>query len=253
VSNASRVDFNCDLGEGVGDDAAILPFISSASIACGFHAGSPQTMQATVALCSAHGVAIGAHPAFQDRENFGRTAQDISVNDAYALTLYQMSALDGFVRAAGVRLHHVKPHGAFYNQAARDRGLADAIAAAVRDYDPGLILYGLAGSALTAAGETLGLRVAHEAFAERRYEADGSLTPRSRPDASIEDVATAAAQVRQMLLQGTVTVRTGEQISLRADSICLHGDRADAPAFARELRIAIASSGFVVQTMERTQ
>ncbi|WP_368564882.1 5-oxoprolinase subunit PxpA [Pseudoxanthomonas sp. UTMC 1351] len=253
MSNAPRVDFNCDLGEGIGDDAAILPFISSASIACGFHAGSPQTMQATVALCRAHGVAIGAHPAFQDRENFGRTAQDISANDAYALTLYQVAALDGFVRAAGTRMHHVKPHGAFYNQAARDRVLADAIAAALRDYDPGLILYGLAGSALTAAGEALGLQIAHEVFAERRYETDGTLTPRSLPDAGIEDVATAAAQVRQMLLQGTVTARTGEQVPLRADSICLHGDRTDAPAFARGLRAAIESSGFIVQTVERTQ
>jgi 5-oxoprolinase (ATP-hydrolysing) subunit A len=253
VSNAPRIDFNCDLGEGVGDDAAILPFISSASIACGFHAGSPQTMRATVALCREHRVAIGAHPAFQDRENFGRTAQDISANDAYALTLYQVAALDGFVRTAGTRLHHVKPHGAFYNQAARDRSLADAIAAAVRDYDPGLILYGLAGSALTAAGEMLGLQVAHEAFAERRYEADGTLTPRSRPDASIEDVATAAAQVRQMLQQGALSARTGERVPLRADSICLHGDRADASIFARALRTAIESAGFTIQTMERTE
>ncbi|MEJ1098645.1 MULTISPECIES: 5-oxoprolinase subunit PxpA [unclassified Pseudoxanthomonas] len=253
MSNPPRVDFNCDLGEGVGDDAGILPFISSASIACGFHAGSPQTMQATVALCQVHGVAIGAHPAFQDRENFGRTTQDISASDAYALTLYQVSALGGFVRAAGALLHHVKPHGAFYNQAARDRVLADAIAAAVRDYDPGLILYGLAGSALTAAGESLGLQVAHEVFAERRYEADGTLTPRSRPDASIEDVATAAAQVRQMLQQSVVTARTGEVVPLRADSICLHGDRPDAPAFARGLRAAIESSGFTIQTMERTE
>jgi UPF0271 protein len=253
MSNAARVDFNCDLGEGVGDDAAILPFISSASIACGFHAGSPQTMRATIALCLAQGVAIGAHPAFQDRENFGRSAQDILANDAYALTLYQVAALDGFVRAAGARLHHVKPHGAFYNQAARDRDLAGAIATAVRDHDPGLILYGLAGSALTAAGETLGLQVAHEAFAERRYEADGTLTPRSLPDASIEDVATAAAQVRQMLQHGAITARTGERVPLRADSICLHGDRPDAPLFARGLRAAIESSGFTIQTMERTE
>ena len=253
MSNAARIDFNCDLGEGIGDDAAILPFVSSASIACGFHAGSPQTMQATVALCLANGVAIGAHPAFQDRENFGRTAQDISANDAYALTLYQVAALDGFTRAAGARLRHVKPHGAFYNQAARDRDLAEAIATAVRDHDPRLILYGLAGSALTSAGETLGLQVAHEAFAERRYEADGTLTPRSLPDASIEDVATAAAQVRRILQHGAVIARTGERVPLRADSICLHGDRPDAPVFARGLRAAIESSGFTIQTMERTE
>ncbi|HEX7801923.1 MAG TPA: 5-oxoprolinase subunit PxpA [Pseudoxanthomonas sp.] len=245
------IDFNCDLGEGVGDDAAILPFISSASIACGFHAGSPELMRETVNLCGEHGVAIGAHPSFADRENFGRIAQSISPGDAYALTLYQIGALDAFVRAAGLRLNHVKPHGAFYNQAARDRELADAIAAAVRDYDPGLILYGLAGSALTQAGAARGLRVAQEAFAERRYEADATLTPRSRADANIEHSAEAAIQVAALLRDGAVTARTGEPVPLHADSICLHGDRPDAARFARELRTAIENAGFDVRAPER--
>nr|WP_298130466.1 5-oxoprolinase subunit PxpA [uncultured Pseudoxanthomonas sp.] len=245
------IDFNCDLGEACGDDAAILPYISSASIACGFHAGSPETMRRTVALCIAHGVAIGAHPSHADRENFGRVAHPITPEDAYALTLYQIGALDGFVRAAGARLHHVKPHGALYNQAAREPGLADAIARAVRDHDAALVLYGLSGSALTAAGERLGLQVAHEAFAERRYEADATLTPRTHGDASIEDLPTAAAQVARMLEAGRVVARTGESVTLRADSICLHGDRPDAAAFARGLRDTIEAAGFAIRTMER--
>lgn len=247
----SQIDFNCDLGEGVGDDAAILPFISSASIACGFHAGSPELMRETVSLCRIHGVAIGAHPSFADRENFGRTAQTISPGDAYALTLYQIGALDAFVRAAGLRLNHVKPHGAFYNQAAHDRELAEAIAAAVRDYDPGLILYGLAGSVLTGAGTALDLQVVHEAFAERRYEADATLTPRSHPDASLDDPADAAAQAVLLLRDGVAIARTGERLALRADSLCLHGDRPDAVAFARELRSAIQKSGFLIHAPER--
>lgn len=245
------IDFNCDLGEECGDDAAILPHISSASIACGFHAGSPETMRRTVALCIAHGVAIGAHPSHADRANFGRVAHPITPEDAYALTLYQIGALDGFVRAAGARLHHVKPHGALYNQAARDPGLADAIARAVRDHDAALVLYGLSGSALTAAGERLGLQVAHEAFAERRYEADATLTPRTHADASIEDLPTAAAQVARMLEAGRVIARTGESVALRADSICLHGDRPDAAAFARGLRETIEAAGFAIRTVER--
>lgn len=248
---ARVVDFNCDLGEGVGDDAALMPFISSASIACGFHAGSPELMRETVKLCGEHGVAIGAHPSFADRENFGRSAQSISPGDAYALTLYQIGALDAFVRAAGLRLNHVKPHGAFYNQAARNRELADAVATAVRDYDPGLILFGLAKSVLTDAGSALGLQIVHEAFAERRYEADATLTPRSHPDASLDDPADAAAQAVLLLRDGVAIARTGERLALRADSLCLHGDRPDAVAFARELRAAIEKSGFLIRAPER--
>ena len=245
------IDFNCDLGEDCGDDAALLPFISSASIACGFHAGSPVTMQKTVALCLANGVAIGAHPSHADRANFGRIPHAIEPAAAYALALYQVAALDGFVRAAGGRLHHVKPHGALYNQAAQDAALAGAIAQAVCDHDPGLVLYGLSGSALTAAGERLGLKVAHEAFAERRYESDASLTPRTHADACLPSVEASVAQVTRMLREGAVVSRTGPPVPLHADSICLHGDRADAAAFARALREAIEAAGFAVRTMER--
>lgn len=245
------VDFNGDLGEG-GDDAALLPYLSSASIACGWHAGDADTMRATVALCIAHGVAIGAHPSLPDREGFGRRELPVSPDQVYAMTLYQIGALDGFVRAAGARLHHVKPHGALYNQAARDPKLAEAIARAAHDFDPALRLYGLANSALTAAGESLGLHVVHEAFAERRYRHDGSLVPRSEPDAQIHDVDLAAQQVAQMLRAGRVTTREGKEIAIRADSICLHGDRADAAHFATRLRAAIESAGFSVRSPARS-
>jgi len=245
------IDFNCDLGEGIGDDAALMPHISSASIACGWHAGDATTMQQAVALCIAHGVGIGAHPSLPDREGFGRRELPITPTQVHALTLYQIGALAAFAHAVGTRLHHVKPHGALYNLAARDRAIADAIATAVRDFDPGLVLYGLARSALTAAGETLGLRVAHEAFAERRYERDGSLTPRSEPDAVIGDVDLAAQQVAQMLRARSVTARSGDIVPIRADTICLHGDRRDAVGFAAALRRAIEGAGYAVRTMER--
>ena len=248
---APVIDFNCDLGEGLGDDAALMPFISSASIACGFHAGSPELMRDTVKLCGEHGVAIGAHPSFDDRENFGRIAQSVSSDEVYALTLYQIGALDAFVRAAGLRLNHVKPHGALYNLAARDRVTADAVAAAVRDHDPHLILYGLAASTLTDAGIAIGLKVAHEAFVERRYEADATLTPRSHADASIDDPAAAAAQATLLLRDGVVIARTGERLALHADSLCLHGDRPDAVGYAHQLRAAIEKSGFHVRAPER--
>ena len=241
----TRIDFNCDLGEG-GDDAALLPCLSSASITCGFHAGDPASMQGTVALCLEHGVAIGAHPSLPDREGFGRRELPVTANEAYALTLYQIGALQAFVHAAGARLHHVKPHGALYNLSARDPGLAEAIAHAVRDADPELILYGLASSESTAAGERLGLRVAHEAFAERRYEADGRLAPRGTPGAVIATLEESLAQVRQLLREGSVTACTGERVRLRADTLCLHGDRPDAVDFARGLRRSLLDEGIEI-------
>lgn len=248
----ASIDFNCDLGEGMGNDADLMPHISSASIACGWHAGDASTMQDAVALCVAHGVAIGAHPSLPDREGFGRRELPITPAQVHALTLYQIGALAAFAQAESTRLHHVKPHGALYNLAARERAIADAVAQAVHDFDPGLVLYGLARSALTAAGEALGLRVAHEAFAERRYEADGSLTPRSEPDAVIGDVDLAAQQVAQMLRARSVTARSGESVPIRADTICLHGDRPDAAGFAGALRRAIEGAGYAVRTMQRS-
>lgn len=246
MTGMRRIDFNCDLGEGCGDDAAVMPFISSASIACGGHAGDADTMRTTVALCLQHGVAIGAHPSFEDRANFGRREQSIAAEELYALVSHQIAALARICDQAGTRLHHVKPHGALYNLSARDPGVAGTIAAAVRDFDPSLILYGLSGSESTAAAAAAGLQIAHEVFAERRYEADGRLTPRGHDDAVIAGIDASLQQVRTMLRDGSVVARTGERVPLRADTLCLHGDRADAPAFARALREALEADGIEV-------
>ncbi|MDH5834048.1 5-oxoprolinase subunit PxpA [Luteimonas kalidii] len=241
-----RIDFNCDLGEGCGDDAAIVPHISSASIACGGHAGSDETMQAAVALCLAHGVAIGAHPSFVDREHFGRRELGLGPGAIHVLVLAQVRRLAALCDAAGARLRHVKPHGALYNLAARDIDVADAIAAAVHAIDPTLRLYALSGSALAEAGRLAGLPVAEEAFAERSYGADGRLTPRDLPGAVIEDLEAALAQVRTMLREGVVVALDGSRVPLRADTLCLHGDRPDAPRFAAALRAALEAEGIRV-------
>lgn len=238
-----RIDFNCDLGEGCGDDAAIIPLITSASIACGGHAGDAATMRATLRLCRDHGVAAGAHPSYPDRANFGRQEMPLAPAQIETIVEAQVSALAAIAESEGVRLAHVKPHGALYNVAARDRAVADAIARAVARFDPGLILFGLSGSQLTAAGEAAGLRVAHEVFAERRYEADGTLTPRSRDDAVIHDLDECIAQVRDFVREGRAMARTGESLALHADTLCLHGDRADAAGFARAIRAALESDG----------
>lgn len=238
-----RIDFNCDLGEGCGQDDAILPFISSASIACGGHVGDADTMRAAIEGCLRHGVRVGAHPSFEDREHFGRRELAISADGTRALIARQVDTFIAACTQLGARAHHVKPHGALYNLAARDTGIADAIAATVHAIDPLLWLYALSGSQLARAGEEYGLRVAHEVFAERRYEADGTLTPRSTEGAVIADVATSLLQVREMLDHGVVTARTGERIAIRADTLCLHGDRADAPAFAQALHIALHETG----------
>jgi len=242
----ARIDFNCDLGEGCGSDAAILPHISSASLACGFHAGDPASLRDAIAACLAAGVAIGAHPAFADREHFGRRELSLPAADIHALVGYQIGATAALARAAGARLAHVKPHGALYNLAARDPETAAAIAAAVRDVDPSLRLYGLAGSALTRAGEATGLRVVHEVFAERRYLANGQLVPRSEPDAVIAVLSDSIEQVRTMVREGRVIARDGTAVAMRADSLCLHGDRPDAAAFARALRSALQAEGITI-------
>jgi UPF0271 protein len=246
------LDFNCDLGEGCGQDAAIVPHISSASIACGAHAGDAATMRESVALCLAHGVAIGAHPSFEDREHFGRRELALPVAEIHALVARQIAMLASICAEVGTRLHHAKPHGALYNLAARDRGVADAIAAAMREADPSLILYGLANSELTAAGEAAGLRVAHEAFAERAYDADGRLAPRGTPGAVIEGFEDALAQVRDFVRNGVVIARDGTRIPIRADTLCLHGDRADAAEFACGLRAALEAEGIAIRAPGRT-
>jgi len=249
VKNANMViDLNCDMGESfgawtMGDDAGVMPHVSSVNIACGFHAGDFMTMQRTVILAAEHGVAIGAHVSLPDLQGFGRREMAISPAEAHAATLYQIGALAAFVHAQGQRLHHVKPHGALYNMAAKDAGLAEAIANAVRDFDRQLIVVGLAGSALPHAGAQLGLVVAHEAFADRRYRADGSLTPRREEGAVLEDVDAAVAQAVQIATHGNASTRDGRLVDIRADTICVHGDRSNAAIFARRLNAALKNAG----------
>ena len=245
-----HLDFNCDLGEGCGSDADIVPLISSASIACGAHAGDEATMRATIQLCREHGVAIGAHPSFEDREHFGRRELVLDRTEVARLVQSQLARLAAIVAEEGARLAHVKPHGALYNLAARDRSVADAIAAAVAAFDSSLILFGLSGSQLPLAGEAVGLRVAHEVFAERAYDADGTLAPRGTPGAVIDDLDSALAQVRTVLHEGVVIARDGSRVPLRADTLCLHGDRADAAQFARTLRQALDADGILIAAPE---
>ena len=243
MSDALHVDLNADLGEGVPDDAALLALVSSANIACGWHAGNARLMQSTVDAALACGVAIGAHPSYPDRDNFGRSEMQLTPAEVRADVIYQVGALAALVRAAGGSLHHVKPHGALYNQAARDPALADAIARAVFDVDPALALYGLAGSELLRAAERAGLRAVAEVFADRGYRADGSLVPRSQPGAFIDDVDLAVDRTLRLLRDGVVQAVTGETVTLQAQTICLHGDGPHALAFARALHAALTDAG----------
>jgi UPF0271 protein len=238
-----HVDLNADLGEGAPDDAELLTLVSSANIACGWHAGDARLMQATVTAALARGVAIGAHPSYLDREHFGRREMQLAPADVRADLIYQIGALDALVRAAGGQLHHVKPHGALYNQAARDPVLADAVASAVLDVDPSLALYGLAGSELLRAAERAGLRAVAEVFADRGYRADGSLVPRSQPGALIHDSDEAVARTLRMVRDGSVVAITGETVPLQAQTVCLHGDGPHALAFARALHAALTEAG----------
>ena len=231
-----KIDLNADLGEGCGNDAALMPLISSANIACGFHAGDAQTMRESVRLALQHNVAIGAHPSFPDRENFGRTAMQLPPETVYVQTLYQIGALAAIARAEGGVLTHVKPHGMLYNQAAKEPPLAEAIARAVRDLDAGLWLVGLAGSELIAAGKRHGLTTREEVFADRGYRTDGSLVPRGEPGALIEDDQEAVSRTLEMVVNGRVRSREGEWAAVNAQTVCLHGDGAHALAFARLLR-----------------
>ena len=223
------VDLNCDLGESfgaytIGMDAEILPYVTSANIACGFHAGDPSVMQKSVLLCKKYGVQVGAHPGLPDLQGFGRRRMAISPAEAEADVMYQIGALKAFCDAAGVPLHHVKPHGALYNMAARDPVLAAAICRAVQAAAPGAVLLALSGSEMVKAANAIGLPVASEVFADRGYQADGSLVPRGAPGAMIEDEDTAIARVLQMAAQGTVQADDGSTVTLQADSVCVHGD-----------------------------
>ena len=246
-----RIDFNCDLGEGFDNDAAIMPFISSANIACAAHAGDETSMRSTLRLCREFGVSAGAHPGFDDREHFGRREQQWSVHEVRTLVRTQLQRLADIAEEEGVSLVHVKPHGALYNQAALDADLAVVIAEAVRDFDADMILMGLAGSELPRAGLAAGLRVVHEAFADRRYMVDGSLAPRSVPGSVIANPVDAIDQVRSIVLKGLVHTLDGKDLALQADSICLHGDREDAAEFAKLLHQALLETDVSIQAPGR--
>lgn len=241
------IDLNADVGEGCNSDAELLTLVSSANIACGFHAGDALMMLACVRESIKNGVAVGAHPSFPDRDNFGRTAMQLPPETVYAQTLYQVGALAAIVQAEGGFLRHVKPHGMLYNQAATDSVLADAIARAVLAVNPALILVGLAGSELIRAGERLGLPTRQEVFADRGYQASGQLVPRSQPGALIANEEQALAQTLEMIQRGRVRSIEGQWTSVNAQTVCLHGDGEHALAFARRLRAAFAAQGIIVQ------
>ncbi|HET7291114.1 MAG TPA: 5-oxoprolinase subunit PxpA [Vicinamibacteria bacterium] len=246
-----RIDLNADVGEGKGDDEALLPLVTSASVACGFHAGDPEFMARTVAAAARAGVAVGAHPSFPDREGFGRRPMRRPPEAVFADVLYQIGALQAVCRARGVRLVHVKPHGALYNQAAADPELARAIACAVRAADPGLVLVGLASSrAMREAAEASGLRYAAEAFADRRYEPDGTLVPRGAPTALVAAPADAAAQAVGIATRREVVAADGSTIRLSADTLCLHGDTPGATDIAHAVRRALEAAGVTVTALE---
>ncbi|WP_426816748.1 5-oxoprolinase subunit PxpA [Winslowiella sp. 2C04] len=245
-----KIDLNADLGEGSGSDQQLLQLVTSANIACGFHAGDAQTMLQSVRWALESGVAIGAHPSFPDRENFGRTAMQLPPETVYAQVVYQIGALKAIVESEGGKLVHVKPHGMLYNQAAVDSQLADAIARAVQAVDPSLILVGLANSELIGAAERLGLVARQEVFADRGYQADGTLVPRSQPGAMIESEQQAIEQTLNMVQHGKVLSISGEEVAVRADSVCLHGDGAHALAFARRLRAAFAEQHISVTSQQ---
>ena len=242
-----HIDLNADLGEGCDNDEALLALISSANIACGWHAGDAATMVQTVKWALERGVAIGAHPSYPDRENFGRTEMQRDPEHVYADVLYQIGALDAIVRAQGGELHHVKPHGALYNQAVRDPALARAIVRAVRDFDADLVFFGLAGSQMIDIAKEAGLRVKQEVFADRGYNPDGTLVKRGTPGALHEDEEVALNQTLTMVREKRVRAIDGTWVPIQAETVCLHGDGAHALAFARRIRERLGAEGIAVR------
>jgi len=247
---AVTIDLNADVGEGL-EDSLVLPFLTSANVACGLHAGGPNVMDQTVALALTHGVRVGAHPGYADRENFGRVLIEMPAEEVERLVLYQLGALDAFVRSRGESLAHVKPHGALYHAAGEFPDVARAIAEAVRRFRPSLILVGQAGSMLLEAGRDAGLSVAAEGFADRRYQADGTLVPRTRPEALLTDPEDAAEQALSIARDGAVVAEDGSRLEVRAQTICLHGDTPGAPAIARRVRERLRQEGIAVAALER--
>jgi UPF0271 protein len=229
------IDLNCDLGEGLTNDALLMPWISSANIACGYHAGDAATMQKTIDLAMQHKVAIGAHPGFADKANFGRTALHLPLNEIFDLVSEQVGQLQQMALQMGTRLQHVKPHGALYNMSAGDALLANTIAKAVYTIDKNLVLFGLSGSHAISEAEKIGLPTASEVFADRTYQPDGSLTPRSEPGAMIRSTEQCLQQVLEMIQQQTVTTADQQKVPINAQTVCLHGDGEHAVAFAQQI------------------
>lgn len=242
-----KIDLNCDLGEEAGNDEAIMPYITSANIACGFHAGNENVMRTTVKLAKQHGVNIGAHPGWNDRENFGRTEMNVSANEAEEIVFGQIQVLAQIAKEEGAQLTHVKPHGALYNQAAKDRVLADAVARAVKRISAGIILVGLAGSGLCEAGVEAGIQVAGEGFPDRAYNPDGTLMSRSKTGAVIESPEEVATNALRLIQDG---ILFGERV-VRVETLCLHGDNPRAAENARILRDAMKENGVTVQGFSR--
>jgi UPF0271 protein len=248
----TTIDLNSDLGESygvlrIGYDTELFPLISSANVACGFHGGDPRTLERTVAACRQHGVGIGAHPGFPDLVGFGRRVIAATPDEVRTDALYQLGALDAFCRAAGVPMQHVKPHGALSNVTMKDEGLAGAIAEAIRAYNPELLLFAMPGSALLAAGEAAGLRIAREAFADRAYNADGSLVNRRLPGAMITEPEEAARRMVRLVTEGVLTTIDGQDLKLQADTICTHSDTPGAVEIVQAVRRGLEAAGIAIR------
>jgi UPF0271 protein len=246
-----KIDLNCDMGESygawkMGDDAGVMPHISSANIAAGFHGGDPATIRDTVRLAVDNGVAIGAHPSLPDLMGFGRRVMRVTPQELYDLVIYQAGAVAAFAQAAGSRLHHVKCHGALYNMAAEDQPLSEAMARAVKDLGGGVILYGLANSTMMDCAAKLGVKAVGEGFADRGYTDKGTLSPRGQPGGMIEDENKSVAQALGMIEEGVVTSLSGKRVPVSVGTLCLHGDQPGAVAFARALRKTFAEKGITV-------
>ena len=253
-----KIDLNCDMGESFGSwkmgrDSELMRYVSSASIACGFHAGDATVMRRTIEAAMENGVSIGAHPSYPDLQGFGRREMNLSPQEITDIVLYQISAIKGMCESLGARLNHVKPHGALYNSAARCESTSKAIAEAVASIDRDLIVFGLAGGQLTKATRSIGLQSADEAFADRRYESDGSLTPRKEEDALLTDPSESAEQVLRFVLDKTVATRQGPKIEIAADTVCIHGDGKNALAIAIAVREKLEKAGVTVAALARKE
>jgi len=256
MSQGLRVDLNADVGESfgarqIGDDEPIFKYVTSANVACGFHAGDTNIIAATIRAASARKVAVGAHPSYPDSAGFGRQTIEMPADELRHVIIYQIGAVDALARSLGVTLVHVKPHGALYNDAAKNPALAAAVADAVATYDKNLILVGLAGSHMIAAGRAAGVRVAAEAFSDRVYETDGTLRSRALPDAMIEDPKRAAAQAVDIVVNRRVTASDGKQVRVQAQTLCVHGDAPNAVDVASAVRKALSSAGVEIAEMQR--